>query len=159
MRWDKGGHSWIPAKVHSFFISSLFLGFLGVSSCRSCPCVVILGQAGKKFEARVEIADTPTKRALGLKYRRELKEDRGMLFLFRKERVQSFWMKDTSLILDLIFINGHQKIVGIIHSANPFSKASLSVSSPSRYVLELRGGIAKRWGIQIGDAVHFEGIK
>ncbi|MGH7831237.1 MAG: DUF192 domain-containing protein, partial [Candidatus Binatia bacterium] len=98
------------------------------------------------------------KRALGLQYRRELDEDRGMLFLFPEERLQSFWMKDTPISLDIIFIGSDRRIVGIVHEAVPFSTASLSAQSPSRFVLEIRGGLAKREGIAVGDAVRFENI-
>ncbi len=158
MRRGIGVYSWPYFSVRFLLIFGLVWVSLGFSSCQMTPGVIIVGQDGKEFVARVEIADTPAERALGLKYRRELKEDRGMLFLFPSERIQSFWMKDTPLSLDLIFIGGHRRIVGIIHQATPFSTASLSVPVPSRYVLELRGGAARRQDIRIGYSVRFEGI-
>ena len=81
-----------------------------------------------------------------------------MLFLFPAPSVQTFWMKNTPLSLDLVFIGSHQRIVGIIHEAIPFSTSTLAVSAPSQYVLEVRGGLARRWGIGAGDAVRFEGV-
>jgi uncharacterized membrane protein (UPF0127 family) len=81
-----------------------------------------------------------------------------MLFLFPNERVQTSWMKNTPLSLDLIFIGSHRRVVGIIHEAVPFSTASLSVSVSSQFVLEVKGGLAQRKAIQVGDAVRFEGI-
>lgn len=130
----------------------------GLFACRSDPRVVISAKGGKEFSVRVEVADTPAKRALGLQYRRELGDDQGMLFLFPAERVQSFWMKNTPISLDMVFIGSQRRVVGIIHEAVPFSTESLSVSLPSQFVLEIKGGIARRRGIEVGDTVRFEGI-
>ncbi|MBI4490598.1 MAG: DUF192 domain-containing protein [Deltaproteobacteria bacterium] len=130
----------------------------GLSACRNSPRVVISTKGGKELTVRVEVADTPAKRELGLQYRRELDEDQGMLFLFPTERVQSFWMKNTPLSLDIIFIGSHRRIVGIIHQAIPFSTASLSVTTPSQFVLEIKGGLSRLRGIEVGDAVRFEGV-
>lgn len=104
------------------------------------------------------MADTPARRTLGLQYRDKLGDNQGMLFLFPDEKVQTFWMKNTPLSLDLIFISSHQRVVGIVHEAVPFSTASLSVLVPSQFVLEVRGGLARRKIIEVGDAVRFEGI-
>ncbi|MBI2350979.1 MAG: DUF192 domain-containing protein [Deltaproteobacteria bacterium] len=137
------------------FFLSLWMGLL---ACRSSPRVIISTKSGKELVLKVEIADTPEKRVLGLQYRSELSDDQGMLFLFPSESVQSFWMKNTPLSLDMIFIGSHRRIVGIIHQAVPFSTESLSVSSPSQFVLEIKGGLSRRRGIEVGDAVRFEGI-
>jgi len=131
-------------------LSSLF-------ACRSGPRVILQG-GDKVIPVKVEIADTRAKRTMGLQYRQELAEDQGMLFLFAAERVQTFWMKDTLISLDLIFINARKKIVGIVHRAVPFSTASLSVLSPSQFVLEIKGGVARQHNIKVGDTVRFEGI-
>ena len=136
----------------------LLLSFISFSACRSDPRVIISTKAGKELVVRVEVADTPAKRALGLQYRRELSDDQGMLFLFPAERVQSFWMKDTPLSLDIIFIGADRRIVGIIHQAVPFSTASLSVPAPSQFVLEIKGGLSERHGIKVGNPVRFEGV-
>ena len=81
-----------------------------------------------------------------------------MLFVFPDERIRTFWMKNTTLSLDLIFISSHEKIVGIIHRATPFSTASLSVSRPSLFVLEIKGGLARRNRVEVGGRAHLEGI-
>jgi hypothetical protein len=87
-----------------------------------------------------------------------LGSDRGMIFLFATEAPQSFWMKNTPIPLDMIFINRDRKIVGIVEQAAPYSLESRSVATPSQYVLEINGGLAKRHGIKAGDRVRFEGI-
>ncbi len=127
-------------------------------SCRSDPRVTISTKRGKQVVLRVEVADTPAKRTLGLQYRTELGDDQGMLFLFPSEGAQSFWMKNTPLPLDMIFIGSDLKIVGIIHQAVPFSTTSLTVPAPSQFVLEIKGGLSRRKGIEVGNPVRFENI-
>lgn len=107
---------------------------------------------------KLEVADTPAKRTLGLKYRRKLRDDQGMVFVFPDERIRTFWMKDTPLRLDMIFINRRFEVVGIIHQAIPFSTRTLSVPFPSQFVVEIKGGLSKKYGIEIGDPVRFIGI-
>ena len=137
----------------------LFLVALSaVTACQAEPRVMIATQAGRQIGFTVEIADTPSKRAMGLQYRRELAADRGMIFLFPAETIQSFWMKNTPLPLDMIFINRERKVVGIVEQTVPFSLDPRSVGAPSQFVLEINGGLAKRHGIKAGDAVRFENI-
>lgn len=135
----------------------LFL-FLVVLGCRPTPRVLVSTKGGREVAFKVEVADTPAKRALGLQYRYELGDDQGMLFLFSAAAVQSFWMQNTPLSLDIIFIGSDLRIVGIVHRAVPFSTASLSVSAPSQYVLEIKGGLSWLAGIEPGNSVRFEGI-
>ena len=85
--------------------------------------------------------------------------ERGMIFLFPVESQQTFWMKNTPIPLDMIFINRARRIVGIVEQAVPFTLEPRSVNGPSQYVLEIGGGLAKRYGIQIGDTVRFDGIQ
>jgi uncharacterized membrane protein (UPF0127 family) len=131
---------------------------LGVAACRAEPRVTIATRDGRQIGFAVEIADTPSKRALGLQYRNDLAPDRGMIFLFPVESIQSFWMKNTPLPLDMIFINRDLKIVGIVEQTVPFSLDSRSVNAPSQFVLEINGGLAKRHGMNAGDSVRFDNI-
>jgi uncharacterized membrane protein (UPF0127 family) len=144
--------------AHSGFLMAVVFACVFAGSCQAQPKVVIATQEGHEVSFAVEIADTPPKRELGLQYRRELGADRGMLFLFPEEKEQSFWMKNTPIPLDLIFINKARRIVGIVEEAVPFSLESRSVRAPSQYVLEINGGLSRRFGIRAGDAVRFEGV-
>jgi uncharacterized membrane protein (UPF0127 family) len=81
-----------------------------------------------------------------------------MIFLFPAEAPQTFWMKNTPIPLDMIFIDHDRKIVGIVEQTTPFSLDPRSVGVPSQFVLEINGGLAKRYGIQTGDRVRFDGI-
>lgn len=91
-------------------------------------------------------------------YRNELGKDEGMLFLFPDERDQSFWMKNTPLSLDIIFMDTRGRVVGIVRDTIPFSTRAVSVGVPSRYVLEVRAGLARRNGIVVGDTARFKRV-
>jgi uncharacterized membrane protein (UPF0127 family) len=106
----------------------------------------------------VEIAETPQKRSFGLMYRKELPEMSGMLFLFPREEPLSFWMKNTILPLDIIFINTAHTIVGIARNTTPFSEKPLPSGGPAQFVLEVNGGFCQRHGVAVGDRVEFAGI-
>ena len=144
---------------HRLLSIGLFFVMLGgVTACQAEPIVTITTQDGRQVGFVVEIADTSSKREMGLQYRRDLAADRGMLFIFPGESQQSFWMKNTPLPLDMIFINRERKIAGIVEQTVPFSLEPRSVSAPSQFVLEINGGLSKRHGIKAGDSVRFDGI-
>ncbi len=129
-----------------------------VTACQAQPKVMIATQGGREITFEVEVADTLAKRELGLQYRHELAANRGMIFLFPREAEQTFWMKNTPIPLDMIFINNNRRIVGIAEQAVPFSLDPRSVGRASRFVLEINGGLSKRYGIHAGDSVRFEDI-
>ena len=104
---------------------------------------------------RVELANTPAERARGLMYREQLGADDGMLFLFDRTQRQSFWMKNTLIPLDMIFIDAGGTIVGIVENAEPLTMTSRSVDAASKYVLELNGGTCRKLGIREGVMVRF----
>jgi uncharacterized membrane protein (UPF0127 family) len=106
----------------------------------------------------VEVADTAAARARGLMYRRDLAAAAGMLFIFPEESQQQFWMKNTPLSLDMVFIDANRRIVGIVENAKPFTTTSRGVDAPSKYVLEVHAGFCARHGIATGDRVEFERI-
>jgi uncharacterized membrane protein (UPF0127 family) len=101
----------------------------------------------------VEMASTPEEQAKGLMFRRELPEGQGMLFDFHKERPASFWMKNTYIPLDMIFIRGDGRILRIAENTVPLSETLVPSGGPVRAVLEVIGGTAKKLGITPGDRV------
>jgi uncharacterized membrane protein (UPF0127 family) len=101
----------------------------------------------------VEVADTDATRERGLMYRRELPEGRGMLFDFFKDQPVGFWMKNTYISLDMIFIRGDGRIASIAENTEPLSERVVPSGAPVRAVLEVKGGTARRLGIQPGDQV------
>ncbi len=136
-------------------------GSLSLNACHpaSGSRVVLKGQGDREISVQVEIADTPERRTMGLQYRTDLEANQGMLFLFPQEKIQTFWMKNTPIPLDLIFIGKQRRIVGIVHESVPYSTASLSVATPSQFVLEVNGGFARTHGIEVGQAVRFESFR
>jgi uncharacterized membrane protein (UPF0127 family) len=138
---------WQPGAVLSVSCALL-------AACSQRPEVVIHSAQGP-VTVQVEIADTPDARARGLMYRRDLGADAGMLFVFPNESDQHFWMKNTPIPLDMVFVGKQEHIVGIVREAQPFSTTPLRVGVPSLYVLEVNGGFCARHGIDAGDPVEF----
>jgi uncharacterized protein len=101
----------------------------------------------------VEMALTPEEQAKGLMFRRELPEGRGMLFDFQREQSASFWMKNTYVSLDMIFIRADGRILRIAENTVPLSEALVPSGGPVRAVLEVVAGTAKKLGIAPGDRV------
>ena len=107
----------------------------------------------------LELADTPEERANGLMHRKFLDEDAGMLFVFENVGKVSFWMKDTLIPLDMLFISEDLAVVGIVQ-AEPCVEdpcQSYSVMEEVKYVLEVNKGYSERHDIQVGDKVHLRG--
>ncbi len=102
----------------------------------------------------VEMALTPEQQEQGLMYRRTLAANAGMLFVFPETRPQTFWMKNTLIPLDMLFIAADGKIVDIHERAVPLSLANIVSDAPARDVLEVNGGTVARLGIKPGDVVH-----
>ncbi len=120
--------------------------------------VVIFKTEARTLRVQVEIVKSEKDRAKGLMYRKELGAHKGMLFIFDSEEIQSFWMKNTYIPLDMIFINKKMEVVGVIENASPMTTNSRSVSNPSIYVVEVNAGYAKQYGITRGTKVGFEGV-
>ena len=134
-----------------------FLLGLTVSACASEPRVV-LHTAGGDVSVAVEVAATPAQQSLGLMYRKELGAAAGMLFVFDTSVEHPFWMKNTVLPLDMIFLGDDRKIVGIVKDAVPFTTTSRTVGAPSRYVLEVNAGFSEKHGVKTGDQATFENV-
>jgi hypothetical protein len=101
----------------------------------------------------VELADNDAERAKGLMYRKELPEGQGMLFDFHREQDVSFWMQNTYISLDMIFIRGDGSILRIAENTEPLSTRLVPSGGPVRAVLEIIGGSARKLGIAPGDRV------
>jgi len=120
--------------------------------------VAAIQGAGGAVEVALEVAATPAERERGLMYRSSLAEGRGMLFVFDQDGNHTFWMRNTLIPLDMLFIARDGMVVGIHANATPLSTANISVGKPSRYVLEVPGGWTARHGIAAGAQVEFRGL-
>ena len=103
---------------------------------------------------KAEKAQTDIERMRGLMYRQVLAKDAGMLFYFDQEQLQSFWMKNTYIDLDLIFIGSDKKITDILRG-HAFSETTIQPNHLYRYVLEVNAGFAEQYKVKPGDKVEF----
>jgi uncharacterized membrane protein (UPF0127 family) len=122
------------------------------------PAVYLSGAQGESRVA-VEVVSTPAATQRGLMYRQHLPPDDGMLFLMEERKVQSFWMHNTLIPLDMIFIDRDLTVVGIVEQATPLTEDSRDVGKPSVYVLEVNGGWSKQHGVGAGSKVRFENVR
>jgi uncharacterized membrane protein (UPF0127 family) len=104
----------------------------------------------------VELATTPAQRELGLMFRQALPPDAGMLFIYPDEESVAFWMKNTLIPLDMLFIGADGHIRRIAERAVPLSETPIPSVDPVEAVLEVNGGTVERLGIRQGDLVHNE---
>ena len=119
--------------------------------------LVVRDAFGGTHRLAVEIADTSTLRTRGLMWRSDVADGTGMLFIFPNEVVQSFWMRNTLIPLDILFVDRTGKVVGVVQWAEPKTLTSRTVGKPSMYVLEVPGGWASRNSVQAGARVDLEG--
>jgi len=118
------------------------------------PFVVV---EGERFS--VEIADDDATRAQGLMFVDEMADDHGMLFIFPDQRMRSFWMKNTRIPLDIIYIDRDFEVVSISADTPPCRSRTRRCPSypsegPAQYVLEINGGLAAEYGIEPGDRIE-----
>jgi hypothetical protein len=109
--------------------------------------------AGGRVDYRVEIADDEAERQHGLMFRTSMPDGHGMLFIFPRARPQAFWMRNTYMPLDIIYIGEDGRIVSIVQG-RPFDEAPLPSGAPAIGVLEIYAGKAAEKGIKVGDRVH-----
>ncbi|WP_037325437.1 DUF192 domain-containing protein [Salinimicrobium terrae] len=102
---------------------------------------------------QLEIADDDYQRETGLMYRETLEQDQGMLFIFEKEEPRGFYMKNTNIPLDLVFLDSENKIVSISKNAQPRSLETITSDVPAQYVLEVNAGLADQWNLMVGDSL------
>lgn len=130
---------------------------LMLSACRAGePWVEVNGQ---RFQ--VEIAADDQSRAMGMMFRDELAEDRGMFFLFRREAPRSFWMMNTRIPLDIIYLDRDLRVVSIVANARPCRRSpcpSYPSRGPAQFVLEINAGQAEALGLAPGDQLTVAGI-
>ncbi len=122
------------------------------------PRVLVESPSGRSASVAVEVMRTEAERERGLMFRQKLGADEGMLFLFPQSGDHAFWMKNTLIPLDMIFIAESGTVVGVVADADPMSTTPRSVGAASRYVLEVNGGWSAGHGVAREDRVRFEAI-
>jgi uncharacterized membrane protein (UPF0127 family) len=136
---------------------ALVLTLAFVLSCSREP-VAIVHTARGPVRISLEVVADDASRTRGLMYRSQLADGHGMLFVFDQEQEHSFWMKNTVIPLDMIFIAADRRIVGIHPNAVPLDLTPISVGQPSKWVLEVAGGYTARSAITPGNEIEFERV-
>jgi len=141
---------------HGFFFVSCFLSlcFFSEGAAQSQDQVCF----AKKC-INVEVVRKEEELHRGLQFRASLAPDSGMLFVFQKSWPYAFWMKDTLIPLDMIFIAADLRVAGVVENAEPQTDTQRQVGKPAQYVLEVNGGFAAAHGITAGTLVEFRNIE
>ncbi len=116
---------------------------------------VTIATEGGDVTFQSELADSEAERQRGLMYRTSMGAREGMLFLFPTEHQLSFWMRNTYIPLDMVFIKADRTILGIVENATPRTETSRRVPGDSQFVLEVNGGTCAKLGIKAGQSVTF----
>ena len=146
---------------------SVFIGLMPLRSMANAPIIApaptqneaaaetlkIKKQNGEDVPLNIELALTPMEQAKGLMFRTEMADDAGMLFVFKEEAPRSFWMKNTLIPLDIIFIKRNGEILNIRENAIPQDLTPVTSEGNAYAVLEINAGMSKTLGLGAGDKV------
>jgi uncharacterized membrane protein (UPF0127 family) len=135
-------------------LGSLLVLWFGAAAAAAEPLVIHAGGSAYKFE--FEIVTTPETRARGLMFRKALAANAGMLFIYPGEQPVSFWMKNTLIPLDMLFLKPDGSIAHIAHNAVPLDETPIDSGAAVNAVLEVKGGTAAALGIKEGDQVEYQ---
>lgn len=106
----------------------------------------------------IEIAETNEERTRGLMFRRSMGYDKGMLFIFDEADESGFWMKNTPMSLDIIFVGADSQVVSIAKRTKPFSEDQVRPAAPKQFVVEVRAGFADRFGVTKGTRIQWQRV-
>jgi uncharacterized membrane protein (UPF0127 family) len=149
------------AAARSLFLCLLLLtgtaAAQGLQTYQKQPLTIATASGTHSFT--VELALTPAQQSQGLMFRQSMAADAGMLFVFPEEREQAFWMRNTYIPLDMIFIKADGSILSIAERTVPLKDDAVPSRGPALAVLELNGGTSARLGIKPGDKVTTPALK
>ena len=129
------------------------------ASARACSENTIeVRQNGVMAQFEIELAITPAEQAQGLMFRESMPQFSGMLFINERPRRVSFWMKNTLISLDMLFIDARGEVKSLKHSATPLDTTSILGGDAIQYVLEINGGLANLLGLSEGAEVRYIGF-
>ena len=144
-----------------FFIADK-INYKGLIQADNLALIDVLKQTQvcfKNYCFDIEIAETSAERSRGLMYKEHLDENKGMLFVFDRESIHVFWMKNTLIPLDIIWINKNKEIVFVKKNAQLCKTENCPTIQPdkeAKYVLEINAGMADKIGLSVGDRLAFE---
>ncbi|MBU1164392.1 DUF192 domain-containing protein [Patescibacteria group bacterium] len=144
--------------MKKFFVLSGLVLIL-ITGCKQNTSINIIEQVClKNYCFYVELAQTSEERSQGLMYRTELGQNKGMLFVYPDEAIRSFWMKNTKIPLDIIFIDNNKRVVSISKDTQPCIEdpcPSYKSADKAQYVLEINGGMSDQIGLKVGSILQF----
>jgi uncharacterized membrane protein (UPF0127 family) len=177
-RWVSDRNRTVPAEVWMVGLLVLLLG-IGAATLPACQrppsdsatdpspaptakstasVVIYPSSGGAPLQVRVDLARTPAEQERGLMFRRTLDSDAGMLFLFEAPEIRRFWMRNTYVPLDMIFLDAKRTVVGIEENTIPLDETSRGPNQPAQYVVEVQAGYARKHGVGLGSRVEFRGV-
>lgn len=161
--WKTAGVAVLLILLGLFFLKDIFIqpGKKEVETTyyrfkKEGELILVDSLGNKKIGLEIEIADTEYEQALGLMYRTSMEETQGMLFIFPVEEIRSFWMMNTLISLDMIFLDANRKIVTIHRNTQTESEQSYRSTKPAKYVLEVIAGFCDKYGIAEGDLMSYK---
>ena len=145
-----------PAAMKFAVIGVAVAAFGGAALAQSCPPreALEIETANGVAAFTVEIAETPEQRAQGLMFRESMARDHGMLFLFPDVAPRTFWMKNTPLSLDMLFVAPDGVVCGVIERAEPFTLDPRPSGCEASAVIEINGGLSAELGVSVGARVR-----
>jgi uncharacterized membrane protein (UPF0127 family) len=126
-----------------------------VSFTKEGELIIYKAADSTKLNIDIEIADTDFDIQTGLMYRDSMENNQGMLFVFENDEERFFYMKNTKIPLDLVYINSNKKVVSFQKNTKPFDESSLPSDAPAKYVLEINAGLVDLLSISVGDSLSF----
>jgi uncharacterized protein len=141
--------------VLAFFLNTIpFMHSCNAESGAQAVTVFTDSTGRELCRFKVELAVTLEEQSRGLMFRKNLRPDSGMLFVSSRDELRSFWMKNTYIPLDMLFIDSHNEVKHIHYGAKPFDETSISSRYPVQYVLEISAGRAKKCNIRQGTNMN-----
>lgn len=146
-------------RPRGFAVIGLLLMLVAIAMPLSAPLALprselLVETASSQFRFEVEIADDPAERSQGLMFRETLADNAGMLFLYPEPQEVEFWMKNTPLSLDIVFVRADGSIARIAERTTPFSTDMIPSGEEVRAVLEVKGGLMRQLGVGVGDRLR-----
>ena len=118
--------------------------------------ISIVTEMGAKHSFDVEVARTADEKAFGLMFKRNMPNDRGMIFIWDRPATRQFWMRNTYMSLDILFFDAEGMLLHIAPNAEPLSDTQIPSLAPAQYVVEVNAGIAAKLGITIGSKLELQ---
>ena len=131
----------------------------GIATAKCTNSIVEIKSARAHIRLNVEVADSAEERAIGLMHRDSMPSNSGMWFIYETPRWVAFWMRNTLIPLDMIFVDQHGEVQKIHMNARPLDETPIPGGDNIQFVLEVNAGLSERYGLRAGDFIRHPSIK